>query len=74
MSQQPSQKVTFSRYECAQLLGISVRLLDKCIASGEIKAARIGDCVLIPRAEIKKFTTDTCLPTARGSPPNRVCQ
>jgi excisionase family DNA binding protein len=58
MSLQPSQKVTFSRYECAQLLGISVRLLDKCIANGEIKAVRIGDRVLIPRAELERFTSD----------------
>jgi len=52
-----SHKVTISRYECAQLLGISVRLLDKCIAKGEIKAIRLGDRVLIPRLELEKLTT-----------------
>jgi excisionase family DNA binding protein len=51
-----SNKVAISRYECAQLLGISVRLLDKCIANGEIKAVRLGDRVLIPYSEIEKLT------------------
>jgi excisionase family DNA binding protein len=51
-----SLKVTVSRSECAHLLGISVRLLDKCIANGEIKAVRLGDRVLIPYSEIEKLT------------------
>jgi excisionase family DNA binding protein len=51
-----SNKVAISRYECAQLLGISIRLLDKCIANGEIKAVRLGDRVLIPCSEIEKLT------------------
>jgi len=52
-----SHKVTISRSECPQLLGISIRLLDKCIANGEIKAIRLGDRVLIPRSEIAKLTS-----------------
>jgi excisionase family DNA binding protein len=51
-----SNKVAISRYECAQLLGISVRLLDKCIANGEIRTIRLGDRVLIPYSEIEKLT------------------
>jgi excisionase family DNA binding protein len=52
-----SNKVAISRYECAQLLGISVRLLDKCIANGEIKVVRLGDRVLTPYSEIEQLTT-----------------
>jgi excisionase family DNA binding protein len=50
-------RIAISRYECAQLLGISVRLLDKCIANGEIKVIRLGDRVLIPQSEIENLTT-----------------
>ena len=52
-----SNKVAISRYECAQLLGISVRLLDKCIAKGDIRTIRLGDRVLIPYSEIEKLTS-----------------
>jgi excisionase family DNA binding protein len=53
-----SHKVTISRYECAQLLGISVRLLDKCIAKGEIKAIRLGDRVLRGHNDVPVPTID----------------
>jgi excisionase family DNA binding protein len=62
-------KIVLSRYECAQLLGISIRLLDKCIANGDIKAIRLGDRVLIPRAELERFTAQVGRPNSRRSQP-----
>jgi excisionase family DNA binding protein len=50
-------KITVSRSECARLLGISVRLLDKCIQDGRINAVRLGDRVLILVSELDKFAT-----------------
>ena len=62
-------KLALSRYECAQLLGISIRLLDKCIANGDIKAIRLGDRVLIPRAELERFMAQVQQRNRRRSQP-----
>jgi excisionase family DNA binding protein len=48
-------RITLSRYECARSLGISVRLLDKCIKDGRINVVRLGDRVLVPHSELVKL-------------------
>jgi excisionase family DNA binding protein len=41
---------TLRRRECAELYGVSVWLIDKLIADGELRATRAGRAVLIDAA------------------------
>jgi excisionase family DNA binding protein len=53
------QKILLSRREAAQLLGISWRMLDNLVRSGQIRIRRIGGPirgrVLFSRCELLKF-------------------
>jgi Helix-turn-helix domain len=56
-------KILFTREESAEILRISVRLLDTLLRDGVIKYKRIGGPVrgrvLIPRAELLRFAEGT---------------
>jgi excisionase family DNA binding protein len=43
----PMRARTLRRRECAELYGVSVWLIDKLIAQGELRATRAGRAVLI---------------------------
>jgi excisionase family DNA binding protein len=43
------------RKEAAELLGISVRTLDRAIARGDVKAKRYGSRLLLPMSELERF-------------------
>ena len=58
-------KIALSRYECAHLLGISFRLLDKCIEDGRINVVRLGDRVLIPHSELEELTRSKSGPNSK---------
>ena len=51
----PEDKILVSREEAAQLLSISQRALDYLVASKRLPTRRIGGCVLIPDAELRKY-------------------
>ena len=49
-------KLQFSREESVQILGISVRTLDRLVAEKQLSARRIGSRVLITREALAQFT------------------
>lgn len=51
------EKILLSRLESAEALSISVSSLDRLISRGELKARKLGDRVLIERAELERFAT-----------------
>jgi excisionase family DNA binding protein len=51
-----SEKLLFTRAEAAALLSISLRTLDHLHARKEIRVRRVGRKILIPRAELERFT------------------
>lgn len=48
-------KLVYSVKEAAELLGVHSNTLRRAIARGELRAARLGDRVLIPRGEIQRL-------------------
>ncbi len=50
------QRLMYRKSEAARLLGISVRTVENLIAAKELKARRIGKCVLIPHQVLLDFT------------------
>jgi excisionase family DNA binding protein len=56
-------KILLSRYEAAQLLGISWRMLDELVKRGEIRIRRVGGPVrgrvLFCRTELQRFAEQT---------------
>jgi len=54
-----SEKLLLSRYEAAQVLGISWRTLDELVRRGEIRIRRVGGPirgrVLFSRSELQRF-------------------
>ena len=51
----PQGKILLSRVESAKALSISVSSLDRLISSGELRARKLGDRVLIERTELERF-------------------
>jgi len=51
----PQGKILLSRLESAEALSISVSSLDRLISSGDLKARKLGDRVLIERTELERF-------------------
>jgi excisionase family DNA binding protein len=49
-------KLQFSREEAAEMLGVSLRTLDRLIAEKQITVRRIGRRVLITRDTLAQFT------------------
>jgi excisionase family DNA binding protein len=62
-------KILLNRYEAAQLLGISWRMLDQLVKRGEIRIRRVGGPVrgrvLFCRPELQRFA-EIEGPTNRG--------
>lgn len=52
----PEDKLLVGRDEAAQLLSISRRALDYLVSSRQLPTRRIGSRVLIPVAELKRFS------------------
>jgi excisionase family DNA binding protein len=48
-------KVAFSVEEVADLLGLHVNTVRRAVWRGDVRAARIGRRVLIPRAEVERL-------------------
>jgi len=51
-----------SKYESAQMLGVSLRTLEYLIARGEITTRRIGKRVLISRTVLEAFASRVAQP------------
>lgn len=49
-------KLLVGRSEAAEMLSISCRALDYLVASGKLRTRRIGARVLIPMADLLRFT------------------
>jgi excisionase family DNA binding protein len=47
--------ILFSKRQAADALGISLRTIDNLIATRQLKVARIGKRVLIPRKAVEQF-------------------
>jgi len=50
------EKLLVGRIEAAQMLSISPRAVDYLVASKRLASRRIGSRVLIPTAELKRFS------------------
>ena len=48
-----ADKIVLSRREAAEALGVSIDTVAALIASGELRAVRIGKAVRVPREEIE---------------------
>ncbi len=51
----PVERMAYTPREAAAALGISRRSLDRAVARGDLRAARIGGAVRIPRAELDRL-------------------
>lgn len=49
------QKLIYSRSETAQMLGLSLRLIDRAISDGTLSVKRVGSRILIPHNSIERF-------------------
>lgn len=52
----PSDRLLIGRSEAAQMLSISTRSLDYLVANKHLSIRRIGARVLIPLADLKRFS------------------
>jgi excisionase family DNA binding protein len=52
----PREKLLVGRDEAAKMLSISCRVIDYLVANKQISARRIGARVLIPVAELTRFS------------------
>lgn len=53
--EQKSEVIVLSKQEAAQMLGISLRTIDRLIALKELQVRRLGRRVVIPRASLASF-------------------
>ena len=51
-----TEKLLFSKYEAAQILGLGLGRLDLSIRNGELLVRRVGRRVLIPRESLEAFS------------------
>jgi excisionase family DNA binding protein len=49
------KELVVTREEAAEALRLSLRTLDRLLATGQISIRRVGRRVLIPRSEIERF-------------------
>jgi excisionase family DNA binding protein len=63
-------RLMHSRTETAQLLGVSIRLIDQAIAAGTLEVRRIGRRVLIPHGAIERFIENSNV-NWNATPPTR---
>jgi hypothetical protein len=54
-----AEKMLYTRVETSQLLGISLRAVDKAISDGTLVAKRIGHRVFVSRSSMEAFTCNT---------------
>jgi excisionase family DNA binding protein len=52
----PEDRLLIGRTEAAQMLSISERALDYLVAKKHLSARRIGSRVLIPTADLKRYS------------------
>jgi excisionase family DNA binding protein len=52
----PQDKILVGREEAAEMLSISPRAIDYLVATRQIDTRRIGTRVLIPTAELRRFS------------------
>jgi hypothetical protein len=55
-AQEPAARLLYDRKSAALQLSISIRSLDYFLAAGRFKTRRIGKKVLIPHAELIRFS------------------
>jgi excisionase family DNA binding protein len=55
VSDQKSELIVLSKQEAAQMLGVSLRTIDRLIALKELQVRRLGRRVLIPRNSLDSF-------------------
>jgi len=53
------EPLLYDRSQAAQLLNISVTLLDRLVVRQELKPTRAGDRILFCRAELERFASAT---------------
>ena len=60
---QPDPSLAFTRRTAADALGVSLRTIDALLATGALRARRIGRRVLIPKTELMRFlNADAAVP------------
>ena len=50
-----TQQIAYRRDDAARALGVSVDTLDRLIARGEIRSARIGSARVVPGSELEAY-------------------
>jgi excisionase family DNA binding protein len=53
IAEQTSGPIALSKQEAAQMLGVSVRTVDRLIALKELRVRRLGRRVLVPRTSLE---------------------
>lgn len=60
-------KLLYTRREAAELLSISLRLLDDLLATGELMSRRVGRRRLIPATALQAFARKDHSPRSRAA-------
>jgi excisionase family DNA binding protein len=55
MNESTSGPIAVSKHDAAQMLGVSLRTIDRLIALKELQVRRLGRRVLIPRIALESF-------------------
>jgi excisionase family DNA binding protein len=61
-----------SREQVGNLLGVSLPLVDRLLAAGELRHARLGRRILIPREAVDAWLTGRTSPDAERAGMNRT--
>lgn len=56
--QDPPQRRLASRRDAAEMLGVSVRTVDRLLTGGDLTAVHVGSRCLIPVADIDAFINE----------------
>ena len=56
--EQKNELIALSKQEVADILGVSLRTIDRLIAVKELQVRRLGRRVLIPKAALERFLHD----------------
>lgn len=60
--QDPTQRRLASRRDAAEMLGVSVRTVDRLLTAGDLAAVHVGSRCLIPVADIDAFVDEAEAP------------
>lgn len=52
------EKIAYRPHEAAEAIGISRRMVDTLIASGELPSGKIGTCRVVSREALERFIRD----------------